>query len=410
MYSNNNQVYKVYQIQILVNLNKSSILTYLALSVHAAKDDTSSPCIAFLEGDTGLARRSIFRALTTLKEAGLIKSNGERDGVTIYKLQREGSFIVLNKSELSNLKGLSKSALTSYLRRGDKKLAPPKQKNGTPLKMAPPSDKKMTPNKDNNNNYNYNLVNVKESKTVTPQNVTPPKGLTVTQHKTFNVLYDKWSSSPYSRWVSQDPVKDFLSIVETNKAVLKHKDLATELRVFDAYLMELVIKRLGSLDSDYSGTPFIFHGKGWLKGLNRWLSSKTPASMTSSRQNLIHTKGIEDFSPKKTVQYDVEENEAIKAPRIDSKGVQYPSGAKDRLESFTGCPRTLGWLEYLVDKEARFPIYEDRVNYIARHAEKFTADQISFIESNPALDTLALFVHFRPSNCPEFYPLSERGV
>ena len=221
-------------------------------------------------------------------------------------------------------------------------------------------------------------------------------------------MFSKWANSPYSRCISDDPGKEFKSILDANKQVLKHKDLVTELRVFDAYLMELVLKRLSSLDAEYSGTPFIFHGKGWLKGLNRWLSSKSPASITSSRQNLMHAKGIKVKTPSKPVNYDVTENEAIKAPLSDSKGVQYPSGAGDLLKTFTGCSRTLGWLNYLVDKEERFPVYEDRFNFIARHAEKFSADQIAFIESNRHLKDLALYIHFRPSNTPEFYPRSER--
>lgn len=410
MQPNSNLVFKVYQIQILASLTKSSILAYLALSLHAAKDDTSSPCIAYLEDDTGLSRRTIFRALTSLKEAGLITAKGERDGVTVYKLKREGRFIVINQSELSSLKSLSKSALASYLRRGDKKMSPPNQKIVTPPKMSPPNDKKMTPIIDNNNNYNLTIVNVKESQNDTPKNVTPPKGLTLTEYKTFNLLYSKWSNSPYSRWVSEDPVKELVSIISENKPALKNKDLAKELRVFDAYLMELVIKRLGSMNAEYEGTPFIFHGKGWLKGLSRWLSSKSPASITPVRQNLMHSHGIKDLTPKKTINYDVIEKEPLESPRIDSSGVTYPSRAGDLLESFTGCNRTLGWLRYLVDKEERFPVYEDRLNYIARHAEKFSPDQIAFINSNKDLADLALYIHFRPSNTPEFYPIAERGV
>ena len=105
-----------------------------------------------------------------------------------------------------------------------------------------------------------------------------------------------------------------MNILEANKQALRGKDLVTELRVFDAYLMELVLKRLGSLDAEYTGIPFIFHAGGWIKGLNRWLSSKSPASITPTRQNLMNVKGIKVEAPKVTVNYDVTENEAVKAP------------------------------------------------------------------------------------------------
>jgi hypothetical protein len=124
----------------------------------------------------------------------------------------------------------------------------------------------------------------------------------------------------------------------------------------------------------------------------------------------MHSHGIQDLTPKKTINYDVTEESPLESPTIDSKGVTYPSRASDLLKSFTGCNRVQGWLEYLVDKEARFPIYEDRVNYIARHAEKFSPDQIAFINSNTDLAELALYIHFRPSKSPEFYPIAERGV
>lgn len=404
--NNTNRQFKCHQIEISLGLSKGCILLYLCLCRAADKDGISSPSVANMEIDTGIARRSIFRNLLTLKSNGLIRQEGEKDGVTVYRVTRRNSFVLLPYDTLQILSPLTKGTIIKELT----KMSPPKQKNVTPKQENDtPKEEKMSPIIDNiTNNYN-SIVNVKE-KVSPPKNVTPPQCLTITEFNAFNALWDRWSASPVSKWTSPDPVTEFVKIVKSNATVLKNKDLTTELCVLDAYLLELRYKRLNSFDSEYKGSPIIYHGKGWIKCIDRWLSSKKPASITEKRRAIISRYGItfvKSQTPSNTAPKQQSTQKPVESSRIDSDEATYVSTAKQTLEAFTGCNMERQWLQYIVRKEAQFPIYEERANYIMRDAMNFTASQIEFIESKPSLIDLAILVSLRPSNAQMFYSVEE---
>ena len=407
MQNTNNKVFKIHQMQICLGLSKGSILTYCALCRAADKEGLSSPSIANMELDTGIARRSIFRNLLQLKGQNLIRQEGEKDGVTIYRVTRRGAFVLCPWNTLDEIKTLSKARIIAHL----EKMSPPTQKNVTPQKQEndTPKREKMAPIIDNYKLTTNSIVNVKE-KVSPPKNDTPPQELTITEFNAFNALWNRYSADPVSMWTSPDPVKEFLSILKTHKGVLKKKDLTTEIRVLDAYMLELRYKRLKSYDSPYKGSPIIYHGKGWLKCLDRWLSSKNPASITPQRRSIISTYGIQfeemDTPPVEAPKQAIPQK-PVKAPTKASSALEYPSTAKKELERATGCNTLTKWLRYMVSKEKEFPNYEERANFIMRDAMSFDEKDIEFIMRSDVLLDLASLVSLRPSNAPMFYRLAE---
>jgi len=408
MTKSNNRVYKIHQIQNCLGLSKGAMLIYNCLCRAANEEGLASPSIANIEIETGIGRRSIFRNLLQLKGQGLIRQEGEIDGVTIYRVTRRGSFVLCPFDTLDKIKTLPKAHIINYF----EKMSPPPEEKVTPQKQEndTPKEEKKSPNIELTKELTINsIVNVKEKKSP-PKKVTPPEELTLTEFNAFIALWDRYSAAPISKWTSPDPVKEFLDIVKKNAVPLQKKDLTTEIRVLDAYLLELRYKRLKSYDSVYKGSPIIYHGKGWLKCLDRWLSSKNPASITPQRRSIISRYGIkieEEESTPKEPQKQAIPQRPVKAPTNDSKALEYPSTAREQIERVTGCNMTLKWLRYLLSKEAQFPNYEERANHIMREAMDFDEQEIEFIVRSDALIDLAILVEMRPSKAPMFYRRAE---
>ena len=389
----NNIKIKIHQSQKLNQLNVSSIKTNLALCYHADKEGLCYPTKGTLERLTGLSKRSIYRAIPSLIDAGLIREEFTNlSGVTVYRVTRRGSFIVLDAGDLSAIMDIgTKSDIIKELDRfggGDKNPVTPPQKVVTPLSnpVTPPADS-VTPY----TSYTEKELTI-QLELDTMKHLEQIE-LTTTQLNYFNALWDRYSVRPSSLWRSDNALQEFKSIFAPLQGLFSSKkNLVTELRAFDAYLLELEARRLGGFNVSYADTPFIYAGRGWLKGLKRWLEAPSPATLGEKRRKIISIYGIEVHETPITHSSPVK---APKTPSTDRQGVSAPPKAS---KEFTGRIEAKRWYDYMLDMTRKYQDYHERVVMVALESENWTAEEIQIIDTTPELEELALWVYCRNQN------------
>ena len=342
------------EIEKLLKAPKNSIITYLSLSIHGGRDRLSFPKLETISTETGLNRRGIQRALSVLLERGYITQAGTTPrGVGRYRLPLyQGPYRIISSDDLLGLSELTKKGLENRLKNDaprPEKMTPLDRKNDAPtgLKMTPLDQKNDAPIINTiTKTINVNVNRKKMTPLKPPADI--PHQLTLDEDSCFIALFSKWRDKAISSWTSQDPIKQFFDLAIP--AVMQfgnRKHLIDELRVFDAYLMELEIRRTGALDQEWTGAPVIYARHGWRKGLERWLSSPSPSMINPQRRALIRDHGFEfEEAPKKAPE---------QAPKVETP-VDTP---EDPIRDFVGSPRALYLLKYLTHQRQKYPDWED---------------------------------------------------
>jgi len=399
----NNVKIKIYQSQKLNDLNVSAIKTNLALCYHADKEGLCYPTKKTLERLTGMSKRSIYRAITALIDAALIREEfTNMSGVTVYRVTRRGSFLVMDCADISAMMDITGKdeiirALDS-LRASCQNFVTPDKNSVTPKDNSVTPDKNsVTPEADSVTPYtSYREKDLTlELELDTMKHLEPIK-LTVTEEDYFNSLWKRYSERPSSLWRSDNALEEFKGIYSPVKSLFNgKKNLVTELRAFDAYLLELEAKRTGKFNPEYQGAPFIYAGRGWLKGLTRWLEAPTPATLGQKRRQIISVYGIKVKRVETIRKTEKAPERHDKGPRKDIYGLTMPPRS---LEAFTGCSRSSKWVEYMLDMIQKYPDLNDRVNRVSLDAVYWTEEDKKIIKDTPELDYLDLWGYFTPEN------------
>ena len=392
----NNVKIKIYQEEKLNQFNVSSIKTYFALCYHADKDGLCYPTKGTLERLTGLSKRSIYRAIPALIDAGVVREEfTNMSGVTVYRVTRRGAFMVLDCADLSVIMDIStKAGIIKELDRfrgGDKNsVTPDKKVVPPPTNSVPPPADSVTPY----TSYREKELTIKLE--LDTMNHLEQIELTTTQINYFNSLWERYSVRPSSLWRSDDPLTEFKSIYGPVSSLFDgKKNLVTELRAFDAYLLELEARRLGGFNKPYSDSPFVYAGRGWLKGLKRWIEAPSPATLGEKRRQIIAYHGIKAE--------EVPENADIQPPEIkgtedaykDAYGLTIPP---ESVEAFHGPVEARKWVQYQIDMTRKYPDLNERVKMVSLEAEYWTEEDIRLINTIPELDNLALWSWFTVAN------------
>ena len=384
----NNVKIKIHQHEKLKSLNLSSIKTKLALCYFTDKQGLCYPTKGTLEDLTGMSKRSIYRAFPSLIEAGLVREEfTNMSGVTVYRVTRRGSFIVLDAADLSALMDISTKA--EIIKELDR------LQGGYKNSVTPPSDS-VTPPADSVTPYTsyrekeltYELE-LQDMKHMEGKEAV----LTATEKKCFCSLWSRWSTRSSSMWRSDNAVEEFTGIYRSVKSLFAgKKNLTTEIRAFDAYLLELEARRLGGYNRPYSDSPFIYAGRGWVKGLKRWLEAPTPATLNERRRQVIQIYGIKVEEPSQQDQIEpVKSKIAVNRDEgayKDKYGLTIPPRS---VEEFTGRIEAREWVKYQLDMIADYPDLQERVDKVRLDAVYWTDEQIKIIQTTPELDHLALW-------------------
>lgn len=388
----NNVKIKIYQQEKLNQFNVSSIKTYLALCYHADKDGLCHPTKGTLERLTGLSKRSIYRAIPALIDAGVVREEyTNMSGVTVYRVTRRGAFIVLDCADLSVIMDISTKAdiikELDRLRGGDKNSVTPDKK------VVTPSADSVTPytsytEKDNLTKLELDTMNHLEQK------------LTITEVNYFTALWERYSLRSSSLWRSDDPLTEFKSIYGPVSSLFDgKKNLITELRAFDAYLLELEARRLGGFNKPYSDSPFVYAGRGWLKGLKRWLEAPSPATLGEKRRQIIAYHGIKAEEVHETADIQPPEtNIVIKGTERQYKDAYGLTIPPESVEDFDGPVEARKWIQYQIDAARKYPDLDERVKMVSLEAEYWSEEDIRIINTTPELDNLALWSWFTVAN------------
>ena len=389
----NNVIIKIYQQEKLNQFNVSSIKTNLALCYHADKDGLCYPTKGTLERLTGLSKRSIYRAIPALIEAGVVREEfTNMSGVTVYRVTRKGSFMVLDCADLSAIMDINTKAdiikELDRLRGGDKNSVTPDKKV-----VTPPANS-VTPY----TSYREKELTIKLE--LDTMNHLEGIELTTTEINYFNSLWNRYSVRSSSLWRSDDPLTEFKSIYGPVATLFDgKKNLVTELRAFDAYLLELEARRLGGFNKPYSDSPFVYAGRGWLKGLKRWLEAPSPATLGEKRRQIIAYHGIKAKEVHETADIQPPETKIVikgtEKQYKDAYGLTIPP---ESVEDFHGPVEARKWIQYQIDAARKYPDLDERVKMVSLEAEYWTEEDIRIINTTPELDNLALWSWFTVAN------------